>query len=208
MFSCKLEDALNVHDLRVMARARLPKWMFEFVDRGTEDEVALRNNRAAFERIKLKTQVLVDVSKRNQEVTLAVSAGKVDAGLSDVDTLAEVTRANPDLVPFGMPIFSSPVAAGFPKENTELRRSFNAFLRGLREDGTYAEMVDRWMTQRSTRMPSLPAPPVSGVLTIGISTGGFPFSAVENNDLAGFDVELGRRFAAHVGREEIGRAHV
>ena len=38
---------------------------------------------------------------RNQEVTLAVSAGKVDAGLSDVDTLAEVTRANPDLVPFG-----------------------------------------------------------------------------------------------------------
>jgi hypothetical protein len=32
--------------------------------------VALRNNRAAFERIKLKTQVLIDVSKRNQEITL------------------------------------------------------------------------------------------------------------------------------------------
>ena len=44
--------------------------MFEFVDRGTEDEVALRNNRAAFERIKLKPRTLVDVSGRSQETTL------------------------------------------------------------------------------------------------------------------------------------------
>lgn len=70
MFNGNVEEALNVHDLRLMAKKRLPKWLFEFVDRGTEDEVALRNNRAAFERIKLKTQVLVDVSKRNQEITL------------------------------------------------------------------------------------------------------------------------------------------
>ena len=70
MFKNDVEDALNVHDLRRMARKRLPRWLFEFVDRGTEDEVALRNNRAAFERIKLKTQVLVDVSRRNQGITL------------------------------------------------------------------------------------------------------------------------------------------
>src|SRR5437016_11759358 len=62
--------AYNIEDLRNSAQRRLPKGVFEFVDRGTEDEVALRNNRAAFERIKLKTQVLVDVSKRNQSVTL------------------------------------------------------------------------------------------------------------------------------------------
>jgi isopentenyl diphosphate isomerase/L-lactate dehydrogenase-like FMN-dependent dehydrogenase len=70
MFRSRVEDALNVHDLRRMAKERLPRWLFEFVDRGTEDEVALRNNRAAFERIKLKTQVLVDVSKRDQSTTL------------------------------------------------------------------------------------------------------------------------------------------
>src|SRR5262249_27903699 len=70
VFNEQLEDALNVHDLRRMAQQRLPKWLFEFVDRGTEDEVALRNNRAAFERIKLKTRVLVNVSKRHQEVEL------------------------------------------------------------------------------------------------------------------------------------------
>ena len=65
-----LNDALNVHDLREMARRKVPKWLFEFVDRGTEDELAIRNNRAAFERIKLKTQVLTDVSRRDQSITL------------------------------------------------------------------------------------------------------------------------------------------
>ncbi len=70
MFNGNEMEALNVHDLRLMAKRRLPQWLFEFVDRGTEDEVALRNNRAAFERIKLKTQVLVNVTQRSQETTL------------------------------------------------------------------------------------------------------------------------------------------
>jgi isopentenyl diphosphate isomerase/L-lactate dehydrogenase-like FMN-dependent dehydrogenase len=51
-----------------MAMRRVPKGVFEFVDRGTEDEVGLRNNRDAFERIKLKPRTLVDVSKRSQEI--------------------------------------------------------------------------------------------------------------------------------------------
>lgn len=62
--------AYNIADLREIARRRLPKGIFEFVDRGTEDEVGLRNNVAAFERIKLRPRTLVDVSKRNQEITL------------------------------------------------------------------------------------------------------------------------------------------
>ena len=62
--------AWNIADLRDLARRRLPKGLFEFMDRGCEDEVSLRNNRAAFERIKLKPRVLNDVSKRNQEITL------------------------------------------------------------------------------------------------------------------------------------------
>jgi isopentenyl diphosphate isomerase/L-lactate dehydrogenase-like FMN-dependent dehydrogenase len=62
--------AYNIHDLREMARRRLPRGVFEFVDRGTEDEVALRNNRAALERIRFRPRTLVDVSKRDQSITL------------------------------------------------------------------------------------------------------------------------------------------
>jgi (S)-mandelate dehydrogenase len=62
--------AYNIFDLRAQALKRVPKGLFEFVDRGTEDEVSLRNNRAAFDRIKFRPRTLVDVSGRNQDITL------------------------------------------------------------------------------------------------------------------------------------------
>ena len=66
----KTLGAYNIFDLREMARRRVPKGLFEFVDRGTEDEVALRNNRAVFERIRFRPRTLVDVSARHQDITL------------------------------------------------------------------------------------------------------------------------------------------
>jgi polar amino acid transport system substrate-binding protein len=136
-----------------------------------------------------------------QEVTLAVSGGKVDAGFADADTLKEVMQVNPDLVPFGEPIFKSPVAAGFRKSSADNRAAFNTFLKSIRQDGTWAAMVDRWMTRRSQTMPVLPKSSTNGALIVGIASGGFPFSAVQDNDLAGFDVELGRRFGASIGKD-------
>jgi (S)-mandelate dehydrogenase len=62
--------AYNIHDLRELAQKRLPKGLFEFMDRGTEDEVSLRNNREVFEKIRFRPRTLVDVSKRTQEITL------------------------------------------------------------------------------------------------------------------------------------------
>jgi (S)-mandelate dehydrogenase len=60
----------NTADLREAARRRLPKGLFEFMDRGNDDEVAMRDNRLVFERIKLRPRVLVDVSKRSQAISL------------------------------------------------------------------------------------------------------------------------------------------
>ncbi|HET6183577.1 MAG TPA: alpha-hydroxy acid oxidase [Acetobacteraceae bacterium] len=65
-----LDRCYNVNDLRLAAKRRLPRGVFEFVDRGTEDEVALRNNRAAFEKIKLRHRALTDVSTRSMATEL------------------------------------------------------------------------------------------------------------------------------------------
>lgn len=62
--------AYDIADLREMARRRLPKGVFEFFDRGNGDEVALAENRAAFERVRLNPHMLVDTSRRSQEITL------------------------------------------------------------------------------------------------------------------------------------------
>src|SRR5688500_3057721 len=66
----KTLGAYNIFDLRDIALRRVPKGLFEFVDRGTEDEGSLRNNRALFEKIRFKPRTFVDVTKRTKEITL------------------------------------------------------------------------------------------------------------------------------------------
>ena len=61
----RLDNCYNIADLREIARRRLPKAVFEFIDRGTEDEVSLAENRAAFNRLKLRTKFMVDLTKRD-----------------------------------------------------------------------------------------------------------------------------------------------
>jgi (S)-mandelate dehydrogenase len=57
----RLERAINIEDLRRMARARLPRSVFDFFDGGAEEESTLAENRAAFQRVRLLPKVLVDV---------------------------------------------------------------------------------------------------------------------------------------------------
>lgn len=61
---------LNVGDYCEQARRRLPTGLFEFVHRGTEDELALQRNRASFEGLSLVPRTLVDVSQRRASRTL------------------------------------------------------------------------------------------------------------------------------------------
>jgi isopentenyl diphosphate isomerase/L-lactate dehydrogenase-like FMN-dependent dehydrogenase len=77
-----LDDAHNIFDLREIAKGRLPRWLFEFVDRGTEEEVALHNNREAFERIKLLPRMLVDVSRRDLSTTVFGKEHKMPIGIA------------------------------------------------------------------------------------------------------------------------------
>lgn len=65
-----LTQCFNVDDLRQAARRRLPRGVFEYVDRGSEGEVSLKENRAAFDRIRLRPRVLEDVSGRSMATTL------------------------------------------------------------------------------------------------------------------------------------------
>ncbi len=65
-----LRDCYNVEDLRQEARTRLPKWIFEFVDRGSEDDLAVSHNREAFRRLKFRNRALVDLSGRDLGTTL------------------------------------------------------------------------------------------------------------------------------------------
>src|SRR5512134_155283 len=65
-----LSRAVNIEDLRQLARRRLPRAIFDFFDGGAEDETTLRGNRAAFERVRLLPKVLVNVAQVDTQVEL------------------------------------------------------------------------------------------------------------------------------------------
>ncbi|KKC25476.1 alpha-hydroxy acid oxidase [Sphingomonas sp. SRS2] len=66
----RLQRANNVADLRLMARRRLPRPIFDYIDGGADDEVSLRRNVTAFESYELVPDVLNDVSAIRTETRI------------------------------------------------------------------------------------------------------------------------------------------
>ncbi|WP_448585693.1 alpha-hydroxy acid oxidase [Thermaurantiacus sp.] len=81
----RLHDCHNTADFRALARARLPRPVFHYIDGGADDEVTLRRNTAAFEACDLVPDVL--------------------AGVETVDLSVEVMGRR-----IALPIFLSPTA--------------------------------------------------------------------------------------------------
>ena len=68
--SRRLRRALNIADLRDIARRRVPGFVFEYVESGAEDEATVTRNRAALEELRLVPQTLVDTSARHLGTTI------------------------------------------------------------------------------------------------------------------------------------------
>ena len=66
----RIDSAINIDDLRRMAKRRLPKIMFDFIEGGAEDEVGLRTNANAFRDLRLVPRYYIDTARREQKATL------------------------------------------------------------------------------------------------------------------------------------------
>jgi L-lactate dehydrogenase (cytochrome) len=60
----------SIADLRALARRRVPRAFFGYVDGGSYDELTLARNRADFEALQFRQRVLVDVSQQNLATTI------------------------------------------------------------------------------------------------------------------------------------------
>jgi 4-hydroxymandelate oxidase len=64
------DEALNLFDFEALAHQRMSPLAWEYITSAAADEITVRWNRAAFDRIRLKPKTLVDVSKLDTKVTL------------------------------------------------------------------------------------------------------------------------------------------
>ena len=87
----RIEDAQNIFDLRDMAKRKLPKWLFEFVDRGTEGRSRAAQQPRAFERIQLRLHCW--------STSPAVSSPPCRQGAQDADRHRTYWRRRHDVVP-------------------------------------------------------------------------------------------------------------
>jgi len=66
----RLARAVSIADLREIARRRLPRGVFDYIDGGAEDERALAANSAAYTRVTFRPRVLRDVGAVDPSTTL------------------------------------------------------------------------------------------------------------------------------------------
>ena len=61
---------MNIAELRLLARRRLPRGVFGYIDGGAEDEMTLRANTSAYRRRRFAPRVLRDMSVVDTTTTL------------------------------------------------------------------------------------------------------------------------------------------
>ena len=59
----KLKRAVNLQELRLLARKRVPKAVFDYVDGGANDEISYQRSAETFSKVQFHARVLRDVSK-------------------------------------------------------------------------------------------------------------------------------------------------
>ena len=63
-------DPINIEDYHALARERLTTMAYDYYDSGAHDEITLKQNKSAFDRIELHHRVMADVGARDLSIQL------------------------------------------------------------------------------------------------------------------------------------------
>ena len=77
----------TIGDLRNLARRRVPKMFYDYVESGSWSESTLRANTSDFESIKFRQRVAVDISNRNTSVDIFGVSSKMPCAIAPVGLL-------------------------------------------------------------------------------------------------------------------------
>ena len=66
-----MQVVTNIADLRLMAKKRVAKAIFDYVDRGSYDETTLRANASDLDALKFRQRVAINVDNRSTSSKMA-----------------------------------------------------------------------------------------------------------------------------------------
>ena len=139
------------------------------------------------------------------DAALAVKTGKADAAAYDEPILRNIAGKTPGLKVLAEPITIDQYGYAVRLDDPALKQAIDAVVAEARADGTYQQMMDRWLPKQGgpAAMPALPAGDGSGgVLRFGTAATNEPFSFVDGSQaVVGMDVEFAARVAARLNRK-------
>jgi L-lactate dehydrogenase (cytochrome) len=91
----------SIEDLRGIARSRIPRALFDYIDRGSYDELTWNRNRDDLRAIQLRQRVLVDVSRLSVGTTVLGEHWNLPVGLAPTGLTGFFHRDGDDDVVIG-----------------------------------------------------------------------------------------------------------
>ncbi|MBO9665000.1 alpha-hydroxy acid oxidase [Dokdonella sp.] len=91
------ETITNIRDLRERAERRVPRAFFDYDDRGSYDEITLRDNVQALEAIRLRQRVMIDVDRRSLATSIVGEAAALPLALAPTG-LTGLTRGSGEIL--------------------------------------------------------------------------------------------------------------
>lgn len=138
------------------------------------------------------------------DAAMAVKAGKADAAAYDEPILRNIAGKNPGLTVLPTPITLDDYGFAVRLGDQALKDAIDGLVSDARADGTYQQMLNRWLpkTGNPGPMPALPAGSESGgVLRFGTAPVTEPFSFVDGTQaVTGLDIELAKRVALRLNK--------
>jgi L-lactate dehydrogenase (cytochrome) len=139
----------NIEDLRQIAERRVAKAIFDYVSRGSYDEVTLRANRDDVEALKLRQRVAIDVDKRSTRTTLVGQEVSMPVGIAPVG-LTGLNWANGEMLgaraaeKFGVPFTLSTMSiCSIEDVASAVQKPFWFQLYVFRDRGFAASLIER-----------------------------------------------------------------
>jgi len=139
----------NIEDLRQIAERRVAKAIYDYVSRGSYDEVTLRANRDDVEALKLRQRVAIDVDRRSTRTTLVGQDASMPVGIAPVG-LTGLNWANGEMLgaraaeKFGVPFTLSTMSiCSIEDVASAVSKPFWFQLYVFRDRGFAASLIDR-----------------------------------------------------------------
>jgi polar amino acid transport system substrate-binding protein len=136
------------------------------------------------------------------DAAMAVRSGKADVAAYDEPILRNIAARHLGLQVLPEKITTDQYGFAVRLEDQALKQAIDDVVRQMRSDGTYGDLMQRWLPQRGAPAPMPSIPAGSGnVLRFGTAAVTEPFSFVDgSHQVVGIDIEIAARVAQKLDR--------